>query len=238
MPNPTDDKRIPFTYETGFTMDPKKTAFVPIDLQYASACRTIGLGKLLKEQGREAFGKYRYDRIEQIVVPNVQKLLTFFRKHRLRIIYVTLGSEMPDYSDILPHRVSSTKDANNRVGEREHEILDEIKPLPGELVINKTASGAFNSSSIDSVLRAMNIEYCLFSGVSTEMCVETTARGASDRGYKTAVIDDACATLNEQNHKNTLDTFKRGFGRVCTTDEVIKELESSIAAPDFRWKIE
>lgn len=185
---PTEDYRTDFT--TTFTMDPKKTAFIPIDLQYASACRTTGLGKYLKEQGKEALGRYRFDRIEKLVIPNVQKLLTFFRRHQLRIIYITVGSQMPDYSDYLPYRIPFTKANNNRVGEREHEILDEIKPLPGECVINKTTTGAFNSSAIDCVLRAMGIQYCLFVGVSTHMCVEGTARDASDRGYYSILVED------------------------------------------------
>jgi len=221
-----EDFRMEFI--TTFTLNPKKTAFIPIDLQYASASRTMGLGKILKERGKEEEGKYRFDRIERVVIPNVQKLLGFFRKHGLRIIYITVGSETVDYSDIWPHRIPFIRASNNRAGQREHEILDEVKPLPGELVINKTTSGAFNSSSIDVVLRTMGIEYCLFAGVSTQLCVETTARDAADRGYKSIVIDDACATLKEEYHNAALITFQRNYGRVSTTDEVIRELEKNL----------
>lgn len=223
---PTEDYKTDFT--TTFTLEPKKTAFIPIDLQYASACRTMGLGKILKEQGKEELGKYRFDRIEQVLIPNVQKLLAFFRKHQLRIIYLTVGSMTPNYSDLQPHKIPFHKSVNNRMGEREHEILDEIKPLPGELVINKTTTGAFNSSPIDAVLRAMRIEYCLFAGVSTHMCVEGTARDAADRGYQSIIIEDACAANKEEYHNAALVTFQRGYGRVCTTEEVIRELEGNL----------
>jgi len=223
---PTDDYKSEFPLP--FTLEPRKTAFIPVDLQYASACRTTGLGKLLKEQGKEELGQYRFDRIEQVVIPNVQKLLSFFRKHKLRIIYVTVGSEMRDYSDYWPHRLDFVKSVNNRVGEREHEILDEIKPLAGELVINKTTSGAFNSTGIDLTLRTMGIEYCLFAGVSTHVCVETTARDASDRGYKTVIIEDACGANKEEYHNNAIITFQRQFGKVLITDEVIRELEENL----------
>ena len=215
-------------HEATFTLEPKKTVFIPVDLQYASACRTTGLGKVWKEQGNEGVGKYRFDRIEQLVVPNVQKLLAFFRKQMLRIIYITVGSEMPDYSDCIPRRIPFTKKTNNCLGKREHEILDEIKPLPAEFVINKTTSGAFNSSNIDTILRTMRIEYCLFAGVSTEMCVETTVRDAADKGYNCILIEDACASMKEEYHNNALTNFLRNFGRVATTDEVIKELEKNL----------
>jgi nicotinamidase-related amidase len=209
---------------TPFTLEPKKTALIPVDLQYATACRTTGLGKFLKEQGKEEWARYRFDRIERVVIPNVLKLLAFFRKHQLRIIYLTVGSEMSDYSDYLPHRILFAKAVNNRVGEREHEILDEVKPRPGELVINKTTVSAFNSSGIDSVLRTMGIQYCLFAGVSTNMCVDGTARDGSDRGYHCIIVDDACGAAKEEYHHPAIMTFQRGFGRVNTTDEVIKEL--------------
>jgi nicotinamidase-related amidase len=223
---PAEDYKTAYT--TTFTLESRKTAFIPIDLQYASASRAMGLGKILKEQGKEELGKYRFDRVEQIVIPNIQKLLGFFRKNQLRIIYLTIGSQMPDFSDIMPHKVPFNKATNNRAGRREHEILDEIKPLPGEMVVNKTTTGAFNSSPIDYILRTMEIEYCLFAGVSTHMCVEGTARDAADRGYKSIMIDDACAANKEEYHNAALITFQRGYGRVCTTDEVIKELESSL----------
>ena len=222
----TDDYILQFT--TSFTLDPSKTAFIPIDLQYASASRTMGLGKLLQEQGKETLGSYRFDRIERVVIPNVQKILAFFRKHKLRIIYLTIGSEMADFSDYPPHKVPFVKATNNRLGTKEHEILDEVKPLPEELVINKRSSGAFNSSPIDLVLRHMGIEYCLFAGVSTHMCVECTARDAADRGYKGILIEDACGANKEEFHKNTMLVWQRGYGRICTTDEVLKELKENI----------
>ncbi len=215
-------------YPIVFTLEPRKTALISIDLQYGSASRTAGLGKLLSQEGKDKLGSYRFDRIEQVVVPNVQKLLAFFRKHELRVIHLTIGSHMPDYSDIGIHKRAFTKAKNNRLGEREHEILDEVKPLPGEVVINKTTPSAFNSSNIDSMLRVMGIEYCLFCGVSTHMCVEGTARDASERGYNCTMIEDALGANKPEFHNNALLVFQRGFGKVRTTDEVIGELKEHL----------
>ncbi len=147
---------------TSFLLEPSRTALVIVDMQYASGCRTTGLGKIMKEKGQEAVVEYRFRRIENVVLPNVIKLLDFFRENELRIIYLTVGSEMPDYSDLMPYRKAFRIATNNTKGNREHEILDEVKPLPGECVINKLSSGAFNSSNIDRILRAMGIEYILF----------------------------------------------------------------------------
>ena len=215
-------------YPIEFTLQPSKTAFISVDLQYGSASRHTGLGRLLNAEGKNDLGSYRFDRIEHVVVPNVQKFLGFFRKHGLRVIHLTVGSVMHDYSDIGVHRRAFTKAKNNRRGEKEHEILDEVKPLPTEVVINKTTPSAFNSSNIDAVLRTMGIEYCVFGGVSTHMCVEGTARDAADRGYHCIMVDDACGANKPEFHNNALLIFQRGYGRVANTDEVIAELERGL----------
>ena len=134
-------QRARLDYITDFTfhfeLEPLATALVVVDMQYASACRETGLGKSLKKQGKEELVGYRYDRIEQVVVPTVRRLLAFFRRHHLTVVYLTMGSEMPDFSDALPHLKSFLLSSNNRTGTREHEILEEVKPEPGELVLNK-----------------------------------------------------------------------------------------------------
>lgn len=155
---------------------------VLIDLQYASASRSEGLGRRMKEQGKEDTTRGRFDRIEQMAVPNTKRLLNFFRENKLKILYVTLGSMMADYSDAPEHMKNLFQMTNNHAGPREHEILDELKPLPGEYVLNKATIGAFNGTGIDSVLRAWEARYLLFTGVSTNMCVDGTARDAVDKG--------------------------------------------------------
>ena len=90
-------------FNPGFRLDPARVALVVVDMQYASASRHEGLGRLLKDQGRPEQGAARFDRIESVVVPTIQRLLGFFRAHRLRIVHLTVGSELPDFSDLPPH---------------------------------------------------------------------------------------------------------------------------------------
>lgn len=206
-----------------FTLEPDCTALLIIDMQYGGASRSEGHGKLAKQKGEEASLDYRFGRIENVVVPNIQKLLDFFRKNKLRIIYTTSGSEMPDYSDIMPHRRTSIKLAGLTKGNRAHEILDEIKPLPGERVVNKLTQGAFSSSNIDSVLRAMGIKHILFTGTSTTACVEGTFRAAVDHGYRCLVVEDGCSDWTQEHEDGGNMRFRR-WGRVETTENVIEEL--------------
>lgn len=205
---------------------PANTALIPVDLQYASGSRDHGLGALLAREGRLAEASYRFDRIDEFVVPNTKRLLDAFRANGARVIYVTLGCELPDFADAPPSTRAFFEATNNTVGAREHEIVDAIKPEPGELVINKRTQGAFASSGIEAVLRALGVETIVVTGVSTNNCVETTAREASDRGFGVVMVSDATGTCSEEMQDMTLRGFARLWGRVASTEEVIAELEA------------
>ena len=135
-------------FNPGFRLDPRRVALVVVDMQYASGSREHGLGRALKARGQEVLGAWRFDRIERSVVPAIQRLLAGFRARGLRIVYLTVGSELPDYSDLLPHMRAFAESAGNTRGNKEHEILDVLAPQPGEPVLNKTTMSAFHSSGI------------------------------------------------------------------------------------------
>ncbi|MBI3628223.1 MAG: isochorismatase family protein [Candidatus Rokubacteria bacterium] len=208
-----------------FRLDPARVALVVVDMQYASAARDHGLGRVLRDRGQEALGHYRFARIETLVVPTIRALLDFFRRRRLRIVYLTVGSELPDYGDLLPHMRAFAESAGNTRGRHEHAILDALAPLPGEPVINKTTMSAFHSSGLERLLRAWNVEHLVFAGVSTNSCVEGTARDAADRGYRCVLVEDGCAAASQRLHDATGENFQRLLGRVAPAATVMRELE-------------
>ena len=87
-----------------FRLDPSRTALVIIDMQYASACRATGLGRWLKEQGREKEGSYRFERLESQVVPNIARLLDLFRRLESSVMFVTLGARLANCRDLVPRQ--------------------------------------------------------------------------------------------------------------------------------------
>lgn len=216
-------------FNQGFALDPRRVALVVVDLQYASASRLAGLGRALKGQGQEALGAYRFDRIENVVVPTVRRLLEFFRQHDLRVIYLTVGSELPDFSDLLPHMRPFAEAVGNTRGQREHEVLDELAPVAGEPVLNKTTMSAFHSSGFERLLRSWGVEQLLFTGVSTNSCVEGTARDAADRGYCCLIVEDGCGAATQDLHDATCANFRRLLGRVDVAGAVMAELASALA---------
>jgi len=204
---------------------PERAALLIIDMQYATGSRQGALARTLQAQG-STVGNYRFERIERAVLPNTQRLRDRFTQLKRPVLHVTVGAAHPDALDAPVHMRKLFVEFANHVGSREHEILDELKPRPGEHVLRKTTIGAFASTNIDSLLRALGCEQLYLCGVSTNMCVETTAREAADRGYLVTLVEDACGTTHEDLHQVTMRNFQRLFGRVASTDVALAELSS------------
>ncbi len=225
-----------------FELEPEATALVIVDMQYMFAHSDYGHGAMLRSR-HPRLATYLFQRLNETVIPNNQKILKFFRENRLRVLYLTVGTALPDGADMVPLTREKGTDARvrarrygkwlARVGTQEHKILAELAPVPGELVINKTSFSAFNSTGIDSTLRNMGIEYLVITGTATNVCVETTARDAADKGYRAIIVEDAVATITPEFQEVTLKGFACNFGRVETTNAVCEELKRkmpSIAA--------
>jgi len=103
----------------------------------------------------------------------------------------------------------------------------ELAPLPDETVVHKTTFGAFNSSNLDYVLREQGIRNLVVTGISTNCCVETTARDAADRGYGVVICADATADYDEPGHDAALRAFHFNFGRiVVSADEILRAVDA------------
>ena len=204
-------------------VEPARAALLIIDMQNASGARDGALGRRLRAEG-SSVGDYRFDRIERLVTPNALRLRERFRALGRPVLHVTVGAALPDASDAPPHMRKLFVETRNHLGSREHEIIDALKPLPGEHLLRKTTIGAFASTNIDSLLRALGAEQLWLCGVSTNMCVESTAREAADRGYLVTLVEDACGTTHEELHQVTMRNFQRLFGRVRSTAQSLEEL--------------
>lgn len=213
-----------------FVLCAPRTALLIVDMQYAAAHPDYGVGLTLHERFSQAEADYYLHRLGEVVIPNQTKLLRFFRRNGLRVIYVTSGVMLSDGSD---RSTTKLKGSYPHVGDFEYKILEEIEPQPEELVLRKVSHSAFTSTGIDQILRNMGITCLVILGVGTNVCVETTARDAADKGYKCVMVEDALATFNQAMHDHSLLTFDLWFGRVESTKEVIEELEESIVGNKY-----
>ena len=193
------------------SIDPARTVLLVVDMQQYS------------EQPRR-------------VLDTNLRLRDFFRAQDLPIIWLRVGSLLPDARDQHARRreawLRQPGDAQPpRVprGTPGFEVCAELAPAPTELVIDKNATSAFTASALDLYLRNLGAENLVVTGTSTNHCVDNTARDAADRGFYVILVDDACADGSADGHCATMSAFPRHFGIVRRTDEVIALLAGLLA---------
>jgi len=115
-------------------------------------------------------------------------------------------------------------------GEPGHDIIPELYPVAGEPVIDKPGKGAFYQTDLELMLRNRGVETLLVCGVTTEVCVNTTVREANDRGFRSIVLADCCASYFPEFHDVGLRMIKAQggiFGSVSSSKSVVAALVNS-----------
>ena len=218
------------------TIDPQKTALLVIDMQRYFVSPYYPLMQTFEKLEPGVTGPY-CERVSATVIPNIKRLQNCFRTRHLPIIYTAIGTCTSDGRDLNQMWKDLDQLSLNvlgkrmfpRVGDPSWEIDDSIKPFANELVVNKTSSGTLNSTMLDQTLRNMGVESLVVSGVTTDVCVETTARDAADRGFQVIIVEDACTAFSETLHRSALQAFSLAFGRVRKTEDV-EQLLTKVAA--------
>lgn len=155
---------------------------------------------------------YISGRCRNLVVPNLQKVVSHTRRLGRPIIYLRLCGTREDRSDLHRHFLKCYREALEAgfsdlyplAGDPLADVLPEVAPQPGDHVLDKTTYSGFTSSSIESLLRTLKLERLVMTGLATSQCVETTARDASDRGFGIVHLEDCQADYHEVSHRASL----------------------------------
>lgn len=207
----------------------ERTALLCIDMQFLDAARGYGIFAegSLDETPPEA-QDYYFDMLDRVVIPNLRRLQDGFRAAGLEVIHIRIQSLTREGRDrSLGHKRLGL---HAPPGSKEAEFLPQVAPKGDEIVINKTASGVFNSTNIEYVLNNLGIDSIYLTGVLTDECVSTAARDACDRGFAVTVIEDACASVTPERHAFTIATLKDRYAQVLDTDQALGTLRRHVAA--------
>jgi nicotinamidase-related amidase len=216
-----------------FPLRPSEVALVVIDMQR----------DFLLPGG---FGETLGNDVSQLaaVVQPLQGVLAAARAADLMIIHTREGHR-PDLSDLpaAKHRRGQPSlrigdpGAYGRIlirGEYGHDIIDELAPEPGEIVIDKPGKGSFYGTDLDALLAAGGITQLIVTGVTTEVCVHTTVREANDRGYEVLVLADCVGSYFPEFQRIGLDMIAAQggiFGWVADSTALLQHLEQPAATP-------
>lgn len=217
---------------------PLRAALIVVDMQRYFTQPSFPFTQVFEKLSPGTSAGY-LSRVRNIVIPNIQKLLRCFRELRAPVTFTAVGSEAGDGRELPCWLRAFDELGLATLGQRvwppvnhpSWKIDEALQPLDGEAVLNKLSAGTFATTGLEQRLRHQGIETVVVAGVSSDVCVATTAREAADRGFKTIMVSDGCTTLSEQMHQSSLDTFNIAFGWVRATDEIVAEMRrGSIAA--------
>jgi nicotinamidase-related amidase len=212
----------PYDYE----FHPSETALLIIDMQ-RDFLEPAGFGEML---GNDV------SQLRRTIEPNL-RLLTAWRDAGLKVIHTREGHR-PDLTDLPPakkvrgrgEKTIGDPGPMGRIlvrGEAGHDIIPELYPLPSEPVIDKPGKGAFFATDLHAILQHLGIRKLIVTGVTTEVCVNTTVREANDRGYDCLVPEDCVGSYFPEFHEAGLKMIKAQsgiFGWVSDSSKILAVL--------------
>lgn len=216
-----------------FTFDPAATALLVIDMQ-RDFLLPGGFGESL---GNDVA-------LLRTVIEPLAGLIAAARAAGMPVIHTREG-HLPDLSDCPPAKLRrgnpsqriGDPGAFGRIlirGEYGHDIVDELAPIEGEVVIDKPGKGAFYATELGDVLHRLAITSLLVTGVTTEVCVHTTVREANDRGYECLVVADCVGSYFPEFQRVGLAMIAAQggiFGWVAESTAVVTALTATPASP-------
>lgn len=219
----------PYEFPIGGSLKPERTALIIIDMQ-RDFCDPQGY---LQARGDDISAT-------RAIIPQICRVRDAAIQAGMMIIYTREGHR-PNLVDLPETKRRKTARAGAAIGslgalgrllirgEPGWDFVAELKPRPQDTVIDKPGTGAFRSTDLHHVLTACRIDNLVLVGVTTAVCITTTAREASDFGYGVLVLSDCCAEPNPENHEMALKLLQIEGGyiaTVSTADELIKVLPS------------
>ena len=164
-------------------------------------------------------------RMRDIVIPNLGALQQTFRRHGIDVLHAriaclledgrdrSLSQKMPGWNNLLMPRDTE-----------ESQIIPQLAPLPGEIVVTKTTDSALTGTNLRLVLSNMGIRNVIVAGIYTDQCVSSTVRSLADESFNVVLIEDCCAAGTDELHERELEIINMIYCHVLSRSELVAEM--------------
>lgn len=231
-----NDRYCSMYYEDDFDygtvqIDPKRTALLIIDAQYACVKRPHIEQPTAAEKERLERWEPFYRTYEDVVIPNLQSIIRSCRDHQMEVTYAKIqGFKKSGTDRSLVQKMTGFNEFLMTEDDPRGAIIEELAPEKEDIVVNKTTDSVITGTNMRLLLHNMEVDTVIVTGTMTDQCVSGTVRDLADESFHVWLIEDACLAATKELHEHELTALNNIYCHVITTQELLKAIEEAARA--------
>ena len=163
-----------------------------------------------------------FQRMQGTVIPRLRHLQDLFRAHGIDVLHARIACLLQDGRDrSLSQKMPGWNNLLMPTDDSASQIVDEVAPRAGEIVVTKTTDSAVTGTNLRLVLSNMGIRNVIVAGIYTDQCVSSTVRSLADESFNVILVEDCCAAGTDALHAHELEIINMIYCHVMSSEELI-----------------